>query len=576
MIISLFVAFIIIPWASIRLLKKHSDSSITTKKPGFLDRIYKTFVSYLLDKKLFTFIFFGFCFVLLSFSLCLVYMKFVKVKMLPFDNKNEFQVLIDYPASTSLQKSIILSKALAKEIIQNKNVEKVQIFSGEPAPFSFSGMVKHTYLRHSDYQNDLQIVLVDKNERKISSHQIIENLRSTIKNFGIQNDAITKVLEIPPGPPVLATVVAEVYGPNKKIRNEAAKEVYFAFQNEQSVVDLDYSWRVGRDRKIYAYNQLKGGLLGTKANEISQIGLYTFSESPLLTIDDISSPEDVSLDFSLNQSIRSGVNPFQNQTVSSFESAIAQVDKVLNFPEIRNTEILMRKNLRPVEYITSELSGSEEAPVYGVQKLSNNIHYPLQTVDVPWDTKTAVVKWDGEWFITYEVFRDLGLSFAIVLILIYILVVGWFKSYFVPIVIMAPIPLSLIGIFPGHAIFGAFFTATSMIGFIAGAGILVRNSIILIDFIENEMKEGIPLKEAVIHAGATRFRPMLLTAAAVVVGSSVILFDSIFQGLAISLMFGEISATLFSFFVVPILYFWLVGKQREALFLNHKELKNNK
>ncbi len=209
MIISLFVAFIIIPWASIRLLKKHSDSSITTKKPGFLDRIYKTFVSYLLDKKLFTFIFFGFCFVLLSFSLCLVYMKFVKVKMLPFDNKNEFQVLIDYPASTSLQKSIILSKALAKEIIQNKNIEKVQIFSGEPAPFSFSGMVKHTYLRHSDYQNDLQIVLVDKNERRISSHQIIENLRSTIKNFGIQNDAITKVLEIPPGPPVLATVVAE-------------------------------------------------------------------------------------------------------------------------------------------------------------------------------------------------------------------------------------------------------------------------------------------------------------------------------------------------------------------------------
>ena len=234
----------------------------------------------------------------------------------------------------------------------------------------------------------------------------------------------------------------------------------------------------------------------------------------------------------------------------------------------------MRKNLRPVEYITSELSGAEEAPVYGIQKLSQKIPFPLQTVDVPWDTKTAVVKWDGEWFITYEVFRDLGLSFALVLILIYVLVVGWFKSYAVPLVIMAPIPLSLIGIFPGHALFGAFFTATSMIGFIAGAGILVRNSIILIDFIENEMKEGVPLKEAVIHAGATRFRPMLLTAAAVVVGSSVILFDSIFQGLAISLMFGEISATLFSFFVVPVLSFWFIGKKRESLFSKHNEVKN--
>ena len=574
MIISLFVAFIIIPWASVRILKRHENSTQTQEKQGILDKIYKSFVSSLLERKLFASLFFSFCFLLLALSISLVYIKNVKVKMLPFDNKNEFQVLLDYPASTSLQESVTLSKILAQQIIQNKNVEMVQIFAGEPSPFSFSGMVKHTYLRHSDSQNDLQIVLKDKNDRKISSHEIIESLRSTIKTFGVQNKSVTKVLEIPPGPPVLATVVAEVYGPTKEARDEAAQAVYSTLQNEPSVVDLDYSWRKGRDRKIYEYNQFKGGQFGTNSNEISQTGVFTFSETPLMTLDDVTSPEDVSIDFSLNQKVRSSVSPFQNQTVSSFDTGIARVENVLNAPEIRSTEVLMRKNLRPVQYITSELSGSEEAPVYGIQKLSHNIHYPLQTVEVPWDTKTAVVKWDGEWFITYEVFRDLGLSFAIVLILIYVLVVGWFKSYAVPLVIMAPIPLSLIGIFPGHSLFGAFFTATSMIGFIAGAGILVRNSIILIDFIENEMKEGVPLKEAVIHAGATRFRPMLLTAAAVVVGSSVILFDSIFQGLAISLMFGEISATLFSFFVVPVLYFWFIGKKRELLFSNHIEVKN--
>jgi multidrug efflux pump subunit AcrB len=247
------------------------------------------------------------------------------------------------------------------------------------------------------------------------------------------------------------------------------------------------------------------------------------------------------------------------------ESGVVTVPNVLRDPVMQPTETLYRKNLKPVSYVMSELSGAEEAPVYGIFKLAPKIHYPTQTAEVPWDTEQPVVKWDGEWFITYEVFRDLGGAFAVVMVLIYILVLGWFRSFAVPLIIMAPIPISLIGILPGHWVTGAYFTATSMIGFIAGAGIIVRNSIILVDFIEHQLASGMNLKEAVVSAGVLRFRPMLLTAAAVVVGSSVMLSDPIFQGLALSLMSGEVAATILSRFAVPILYFWLVGPSRVRL-----------
>ncbi|WP_338635626.1 efflux RND transporter permease subunit [Spirobacillus cienkowskii] len=576
MIISLFVAFIVTPWAAVRLLKSHHNHHInTTQKQGKLDKIYRNIMNYLLSSKKYTTSFLIMTCVLFLISISLFYFKSVKVKMLPFDNKNEFQILLDYSTTTTLKNSIDMSKKLAIKLFENKNIDKIQIFSGEPAPFSFSGMVKHTFLRHTDYQNDLHIVLKDKEKREESSHSVIENIRKIVNKFSDENNVTSKILEIPPGSPVLATVVAEIYAPNSKLREKAAKDVLNVFQNELSVVDLDYSWRLQRPRKIYSYNQFKGGILGTNASEISLSGRYTFSENSLVTLNDISSPEDVSIDLSIDNSIRSGSSPFQNQSVSSFDTGFSAVEKVLDPPIIKETETIFRKNLKPVSYIMSELSGSEEAPVYGIQKLAKNITYPLQIREVPWDINQAIVKWDGEWFITYEVFRDLGLSFAIVLILIYVLVVGWFKSYLVPIAIMAPIPISLIGIVPGHAIFGAYFTATSMIGFIAGAGIIVRNSIILIDFIENQLTEGIPLKEAVINSGVTRFRPMLLTAAAVIVGSGVILFDPIFQGLAISLMFGEVAATILSFFAIPVLYFWIVGKKRASELLINKENLNH-
>ncbi len=564
MLLSLFVAFIVTPWAAVKLLK-HEDHSHNEKeghKYSKLDQVYEKIMRrFLGTKKAALALGVGTIFLLLLAS-SLIYFKSVKVKMLPFDNKQEFQVTIDYPTTTPLLVSKKLTAELATEILKHSEVEKVQIFTGEAAPFSFSGMVKHTFMRQNDYQSDLHILLTEKGKRKVSSHEIIESLRPAIASFGKKHNAVTKVLEIPPGPPVLATMIAEIYGPNKETRTQVAKEIENIFANEPSVVDLDTTLRNGRPRKIYDFNQTLGGDLGTNSATITQLSRLIFSETPLATLASTNSPEDISIDLSTEQSTRSGAQPFAGQNVPSFESGSVEARKVLESPRIEENVTLFRKNLKPVSYVMSELSGSEEAPVYGILKLAPQIKYPLYTAEVPWNTTSAVVKWDGEWFITYEVFRDLGGAFAVVMILIYILVLGWFKSFTVPLIIMAPIPISLIGILPGHAIVGSYFTATSMIGFIAGAGIIVRNSIILVDFIEHQLAHGMALKEAVVSAGVLRFRPMLLTAAAVVVGSSVMLADPIFQGLAVSLIFGEVAATIISRFTVPVLYYWMVGKTR--------------
>lgn len=562
MILSLIVAFIVTPWAAVKILK-HDHEEIHKEEPkSKLDALYEKMMNSLLGDKKLSVMFVSFTVVLLMGAMSLVYFKNVKVKMLPFDNKEEFQVLMDYPATTPLMVSKNYSVELAHEILKNANVLKVQVFAGEPAPFSFSGMVKHSFLRRSDYQSDLQILLKPKGERSTSSHTIIEELRPVIKKYSDSKQALSKVLEIPPGPPVMSTVVAEVYGPDEITRKKVAKEIYDIFANMEGVVDLDTTSRLGRPRLVYPFDQARGGLYGTTADQVMKNGAMIFSEIPISLFKDNISPEEVNINLSVQNERRSASSPFDQITTPSFESGVVDVRNVLGKTKVVETETLYRKNLKPVSYVMSELSGEEEAPVYGILKLTPKINYPLQTANVPWNTTAPVVKWDGEWFITYEVFRDMGAAFVVVMILIYILVVGWFKSFTVPLIIMVPIPISLIGILPGHAIIGSYFTATSMIGFIAGAGIIVRNSIILVDFIEHQLSTGMNLKDAVVSAGILRFRPMLLTAAAVVVGSSVMLFDPIFQGLAVSLIFGEVAATLLSRFAVPVLYYWMVGKTR--------------
>lgn len=568
MILSLIVAFVITPWASIRLLKEnhaHAESGTSEPKISKLDQIYIRFMNWLLGFKKNATIFGAVTIGLLFVSMAFVGFKWVKVKMLPFDNKEEFQILLDYESKTTLAQSMAHSEELTKILLKNPNVEKIQIFAGEAAPFSFSGMVKHSFLRNLDSMNDLQVILKNKNDRKESSHEIIESLRADIRKFGDRYGVVTKVLEIPPGPPVMATMVAEVYGPSASVRKQVTEDIYNVFREEPSVVDLDTSLRNGRPKMVYPIDFEKSGLYGIKTSALAYTGSILFSESPLVSLATALEPEEVTVNLSMIQSARGSKNPFQNQNIMSMESGVVSSERVLGNPYKEEDRALFRKNLKPVNYVMSELSGAEEAPVYGMLKLAPKIKYQTQTAEVPWNTREPVIKWDGEWFITYEVFRDLGGAFAVVILLIYVLVLGWFKSYTVPLIIMAPIPISLIGILPGHFVMGAYFTATSMIGFIAGAGIIVRNSIILVDFIEGEIRKGVPLKEAVVHAGVVRFRPMLLTASAVVVGSFVMLFDPIFQGLAISLMFGEIAATILSRFAVPVLYYWFIGKSRQGV-----------
>ncbi|MCE9598017.1 MAG: efflux RND transporter permease subunit [Spirochaetia bacterium] len=570
MILSLLVAFVVTPWASVRLLKGHASKSghssgkANESGDSRLDRLYRRWTESFLGSRKRSIGFAGVTMGLLLISMGFVYFKIVKVKMLPFDNKNEFQITLDFPGSTPLSTTRLKSTELAHQLMQVPEIESIQVFAGESAPFSFSGMVKHTFLRQADYMSDLHVVLKDKEHRKRASHEIIESTRPTIQAFAASNGIVSKVLEIPPGPPVLATMVAEVYGPDPVQRQAAAQVIRETFQSEPSVVDLDHSWRQHRRRLIYEFDPVRGGILGIRPAQAALAGRMLFSNQSVISLSDVSFPEDVTVDVAVPDMIRSGTTPLSGITLSSQESGSAQLGQVVRPAQTFDSKTLYRKNLRSVDYVMSELSGSEESPVYAILKLAPKITIPSFTADFPTNQSSPIMKWDGEWHITYEVFRDLGSAFAVVIVLIYILVLGWFRSYTLPLIIMAPIPISLIGILPGHAALGAYFTATSMIGFIAGAGIIVRNSIILVDFIEQRIVEGVALKEAVVMAGILRFRPMLLTAAAVVVGSSVMLFDPIFQGLAISLMFGEIAATLISRFAVPLLYYWFMGERRSA------------
>lgn len=570
MMFSLLVAFIVTPWAAARLLKK-DHQSLSKNKVSFLDNLYSKIIHALLDCRKSAAKFLGFIALLLVVSCSLVYFKIVKVKMLPFDNKTEFQITLDYEPSTTLEKNHELTKKLAEELVKNPDILKVQIFSGQPAPFSFSGLVKHNFLRKNDYMSDLQIVLSDKHQRKISSHQIIENIRPIIKKFESENKAIAKVLEIPPGPPVMATVVAEIYAKDQNQRDKITGKIKEIFAREPSIVDLDSSLRKPREKLFYEFDYKNGGNLALSAAQVAASGKLLFSENKLGLLSDVSSPEEVAVNFVFPKEIRGEKKAFSSIKISSPQSGQINAEDVLKNPQIEETEVLNRKNLVPVNYVTAELSGDEEAPVYAISKLSKNMKdYETRFMKLPWQFENPIIKWDGEMFITLEVFRDLGTAFIFAIIAIYILILIKFKSFSLPIIIMAPIPISLIGVMFGHAILGSYFTATSMIGFMAGAGIIVRNSIILIDFIEQQMRAGTKLKEAVISAGILRFRPMLLTAAAVIFGSLVMLSDPIFSGFAISLIFGEIAATLLSRFVIPLLYFYAVGKRRQNALANEE------
>ncbi len=563
MLFSLLVAFIVSPWLGYKVLKnvRHAqDAGEGQKLHAFYGRVLRP----LIEKRNKRMMALWLVVILLGLSVLLVPLKMVTVKMLPFDNKSELQVIIDMPEGVALEQTAALTHEMGEYLKTVPEVTDYQSYIGTAAPYNFNGLVRHYFLRSGSNVADIQLNFVGKDERSAQSHDIAKRIRPGLQAIGDRYGARIKIAEIPPGPPVLDTLVAEVYGPDPKRQVEIAKSIKDIFQNTAGVVDVD--WYVEADQKKLTFDvdRDKAALSGVSVEAAAQnlrIALNGISAGPVHFERE---KEPVELFMRMPIAERSSLSSLKEVTVPSVSGTLVPLSELVTVKEGIDDKTIYHKNLKRVTYVIGDVAGIEESPVYVILKMKEAIRnlklpegYELQqysTIQPPLEQKYAM-KWDGEWHITYEVFRDLGIAFAAVLILIYILVVAWFRSFLIPLIIMAPIPLTLVGILPGHWIFGAFFTATSMIGFIALSGIIVRNSILLVDFIQMEWSAGGDLKDAVIRAGAVRFRPIVLTAAAVVVGSFVMLFDPIFQGLAIAMMCGAVAATGLTLVAVPLLYY---------------------
>ncbi len=568
MFFSLFIAFIVTPWASVKLLKSYKkepgDQDLKAEEEDFSTKLYRKVMGPLIHSPALCTLFLASVVILLVVSCSMVIFGLVKVKMLPFDNKSEFQVILDMPESSTLEETTKAALEMGDYLKTINEVTDYEIYSGVASPFNFNGLVRHYYLRQGNNMADIQVNLAEKSERKAQSHDIAKRVRPELYKIAEKFGARIKVAEVPPGPPVLSTLVAEIYGHDYTLQKTIAEKVMKIYEDTPGVVDVDWFMEENSPRYDFMIDKEKAAIHGISVPKIENSLQIALSGRQVGLAHMDKEREDVPIVVRLPFNSRTGIRKLESLRIQAADGALVPLSTLVKPVKRKSETSIYHKNLRPVVYVTADVAGVKESPVYAILAMKDKINkiklpqgYNLEQYfkSMPKSDKKCSMKWDGEWQITYEVFRDMGISFAVVLILIFVLVVGWFQSFSTPLVIMAAIPFSLIGILPAHFFAGAFFTATSMIGFIAGAGIVVRNSIILVDFIELRLDQGMPLSDAVIDAGAVRFRPMLLTAAAVVVGASVILFDPIFQGLAISLMAGEIASLLFSRMTVPILYY---------------------
>jgi len=576
MIASLAVAFIVTPYLAYRLLKGHvhtpvrgHDGTVEVAKPSRFGRFYSRLMSGLMENRKRRLGFYGGVVGLLLLSVGLVFVQAVKVKMLPFDNKSEFQVVLDLPEGTTLETSNALGQEIANYLRHVPEVKSTEVYAGTAAPFNFNGLVRHYFMRSGPNVADVQVNLVGKGDRSRQSHAIAVAVRPGIDSIARAYNASAKVAEIPPGPPVLSTLVAEVYAGDDATRLKAAREVKRVFETTPGVVDVDWTVEAPQEKRTFRVDRVRAAEAGASVDQITQALYLGLSGAPTGIATSATAREGTQIVPRLPRDQRSSVNALLALPVATATGP----QPLARFVTVTNGTIessRVRKDLRPAIYVTGDVAGAVESPVYAILAMNKKLdairidgaHIARYNAVQPSKLTETAIKWDGEWQVTIEVFRDLGLAFAIVLVLIYVLVVGWFQSFKIPLVIMAPIPLTLIGILPGHAISGAFFTATSMIGMIALAGIIVRNSILLVDFIQLAEARGRSLRDAVLEAGTVRFRPIALTAAAVVVGGLVMVLDPIFQGLAVALMSGAIVATVLTMVVVPILYWEL--RRREA------------
>jgi multidrug efflux pump subunit AcrB len=583
MIFSLLIAFTVTPWAAIRILRKPKASADGNEHDpdhapdDWSTRLYHRIMDPLLAHARWRFGFFALIVALLLVSCSLVLFGKVKMKMLPFDNKSEFQIILDMPEGSPLEQTARVALEIAEVVGKEPEVVNYQIYAGTASPFNFNGLVRHYFLRSGPTVADVQVNLKGKGARDSQSHDIAKRVRPAIARIAEQYGAAVAVAEVPPGPPVLQTLVAEIYGPDEASRLQLATEVKKIFATTDGVVDIDWYREQERNKLVLTVDKEKAALNGLSEGEIARAMEMGLSGKSIDLFHQPRDKEEIEIILQLPQSQRARVENLLNISLrleTNPQAPLVPLRELVRVSEQPVDQPIYRKNLKPVIYVTGDVAGAAESPAYPILQMNQRLKeldaadfggqagpVTVYNLSQPFTESQPAMKWAGEWHITLEVFRDLGLAFCVVMVLIYMLMVGWFKDYITPLVVMAAIPFSLIGILPAHWGLNAFFTATSMIGFMAGAGIVVRNSIILVDFIELRISHGLPLAEAVVEAGAIRFRPMLLTALAVVVGASVILADPIFQGLAISLMFGEIASLLISRMAVPVLYYMVKARR---------------
>ena len=567
MLFSLMVALVITPWLAYRFLK-YDENEVGHHEfkleDTFIYKAYARTLYPLIESAWKRWAFIGIVVVMLIGSLSLFYFKLVAVKMLPFDNKKEVQVVIDMPEGTTLERTDAVAKDIAAYLHNIPQLVNYQIYSGTSSPINFNGLVRHYDLRRGPNVADIQLNLLPKGDREEQSHDIAKSIRPEVDKIAAKYNANVKVVEVPPGPPVMSTLVAEIYGPDVKKQRSLARKVKNIFNHTDGVVDVDWSVKANQPEYKFEVDKEKAALSGVSPQQVVQTMAMALHGQNVSKVYKGNEVQPVPIHLQLAKDQRSSVNDLKKIYVQSRTGKMIPVADLVHVKEVVQPKNIFRKNQRRVIYVTGDVAGQLESPIYAILnmgpdlskiKMPKGYTFSQLYTKAPFSEANYALKWDGEWHITYQVFRDLGVAFGIVLLIIYMLIIGWFQDFKVPVIMMIAIPLSLVGIVLGHWIMGAFFTATSMIGMIALAGIMVRNSVLLIDFIKIRLEDGVPLKEAVVESGAVRTRPILLTTGAVVIGAFVIILDPIFQGLAISLIGGSFASTALTLVIVPLIYY---------------------
>ncbi len=567
MLISLAVAFIFTPWLFRRMfLRNPPKAHAESEDGGLLHRLFTWAMQPFLRERRGRAARVGLLLTLLLMivgSMALVVSQSVIMKMLPFDNKSEFQVLVDMPEGTPLEQTHRVLQALADEIQTIPEVTDYQLYAGTSAPINFNGLVRQYYLRRAPNQGDIQVNLTDKHARERLSHDIALAARGPLQEIGRRFNANVKVVEVPPGPPVLAPLVAEIYGLDHTRQLDVARKVEQVFANTADVVDVDSTIEAEQPKLLVAVDRARAARLGVSQAAISQAIGTALAGEDMSYLHDDHTRQPIPIRVALPDTEHGDIEQLRALRVRADNGALVPLSEVTEIRRTTRDQTIQHKDLLPVVYVTGDVAGITDSPMYGLLDISaalNELPVDGEVIEQhftaqPDNPFSWSLKWDGEWQVTYETFRDMGLAYAVGLVLIYLLVVAQFRSYGLPLIIMAPIPLTLIGILPGHALLGHQFGAPSMIGMIALAGIIVRNSILLVDFIQQEVAEGKPLEAATISAAAVRARPIALTALAAMLGGFFILDDPIFGGLAVSLISGLFVSTLLTLLVIPIVYY---------------------